>query len=151
MQQPPTLHAAVISLYATTPDGLDVVGDPIFVGACAENLDMTSSLDVKRIWPTGDQYASRKHVGETHQIKIGRIWLTDTEVEGKEFQLVRNMNYILLIQWYEPNAGGPVEEDDDIVTRTYYGVTVASADTKSNGIHEFMQDQVFDAQYYINS
>lgn len=137
-----TLGAALLALYNTDPDGL-ITGDPIWFGACAEGLNLRHKVEEKRFWPSGRPYPKTHHVGESHVIEIERIWVVDNG-GSEDFVVEREKRYVMQILWEHPDAREGVA-----FRRTYYGVTIASADLNSQSVHEFAANQVFNAEYYV--
>lgn len=134
-----TVSAATVSLYQIDGDG-EVVGDPVWLGACAEGVKLAYRFEQVVSRPTGVPYPKVHHVNEEHEISIERLWVVD----GQEFQMERNQRFIMQIEWEEPSGGSGTH------TRTYYGVTNQSADMESREVFEFLQNQVFAAEYFVS-
>src|SRR5690242_3117768 len=124
------LNKAELSLFHSNAQGDAADGDALFIGACAAGLKIGYRFDEVETRPSGVPYPNTHHVNESHSIEIERIWI----VNGEEFQMERNRNYILKIKWVDPDDGSKYFQ------RSYYGVKNQSADMGSQDVQEFLQN-----------
>lgn len=131
------LGEATISLYPASPVGDAVVGSPVWMGGCAEGLKMSSRLEGVKLFNSGDRFKRTHHTDERHEIAIDRLWVLPRS-PMRDYRLERNQMYALEIIWVDPT--------ESWFKRVYFGVTGVSYDVASQGVMQFMANQVFDAE-----
>lgn len=138
-----TLLEATLALYPAGADGEPLLDFPVWMGACAENLRLRSRLEEHITHPTGERYGRTYHTDEEHLIEINRLWVLQLS-DLRDYALARNQTYVLEVVWQD-------EFTEVWHKRKYCGVTAQNYDLSSEGVMQFMADQGFRAQRYVQS
>jgi hypothetical protein len=114
---------------------------------CAETIRMSTALEKRMSRPSGARYPIPHHVGETHIIELGSVWMVEhpETPTGAALTFVpqRNQLYTMVITFREE------ADPRRWVRRTYHGVTHDSLNLNSRDMMEFLGDRAFEAQYMV--
>jgi len=134
------LHEATVSLYPSDPTGAAIIAEPVWIGACIEQMQIGFDFEEVLMAGTGDEYKTAYHVDERHGIDIARVWVLPLPAM-EDYQPRPNQRFVFEIVWND-------EQKNRWHKRTYYGVTARNWTLNSNGIMEYGAGQSFRAQYY---
>lgn len=115
-QTPFIIQDAHVYLY--TVDAADAPLLAVYLGGCAETIQLEQTLVPRRLEYHGLRYAREKHDDEEHLIEIKNVWLHDRSTATPRMPAghARNVRYALVIIWEDDEAGVWTK-------RTYYGAT----------------------------
>jgi len=102
--RPLTLHEAALSLYLASPDGSTPYAE-VFIGACAEGINLSSRLEEFRVAATGAEFQRTHHVDEEHFIEVRHVWVLSATAP-EVFQPVRNQRYLAELVWRDRKLSG---------------------------------------------
>ena len=163
-----TVSECEISVFPVDADGEALTDNPLWLGASADNIQISDSLEQIEDRPTGVPYPQVHHGAELHEITIGRIWETEVPVvtqpdelsislaeadlandvrpaaNAQDYHLRPGQKYLVVLKWADDS------EPDKFAYRIYYGVTDASfelsgdqADSGKQATHKWR------AEYYL--
>ena len=132
------LYEAVLSLYPEGPQGGAVMGTPLWWGAVANGLSLSTDLEGVRLMSSGAPYAKTHHVDESHSIEVERTWVI-RKTAGVDFVPQRNQRYVLELVW---------ESQGFWYRRMYFGVTGEGVRWESSRALQFGNRQVYRAESF---
>lgn len=135
---PWVLAEGVLTLYLA-----DALGNPVqevWMGARVEGLEASGNIEEIESTPSGAAYDEFEQLGESHEIRIDRIWVVRAG-DRADFRAQRG-RYAMVI-YHEDRVTGVWQR------RTYYFVTTKQLNLKSNGLMEYAENQSFRARYFI--
>jgi hypothetical protein len=147
---PLVLGRATISLFAADSDGLAILTQPIWVGARAEGLELSSEITEQDATPSGEAYDQFAQLSELHEIKIDRIWVLPIG-DGSGPGAVPFKDYDLRRGQYVMQIFGIDEKTGIWHQRTYLGVQARRYDLRSNGQDYFGSNQLFRAKSFTTT
>ena len=141
---PLLLYEAVLSLYPPAADGTPLRDRPLWWGAVANGLNLSSEFEEARMAGLGDRYQTAHHVDEAHTVDVDRTWLLpkfSAPGQDRDFTPGRNTHYVMELVWAAPEGVW--------YRRTYFDVTGRAASWASQGaaLH-FSQRQSYRATHY---
>lgn len=138
-----TLSEATLTLYLADAAGEPRRDQSVFMGACEEALELPYGYDPIILLPTGSLYPKRFHRRRALEVVVRRLW-TLPGATMADFAPGLNTRYVLEILWQD-------SRHQAWHRRTYYGVTADEWNLKSDGINQFMGDQLFHAERMISA
>lgn len=140
------LHEAIVSLYPAAADGSSLTGLAIWSGALANKMSVRSALEELKVMGSGAAYATANHIDEEHIIDIARSWILRRSALA-DFFPVRNQQYVMEVVWMEENVDAVLGQA--WYKRTFYGVTGRAINHDSLGTNQFVVNQTFRAQHFV--
>lgn len=134
------LLEATLSLYPTGENGEAVLDQPVWWGACANNLQLQHDLTELLVSRTGSRHRRAFHTDEQHRIQVERTWVVPAAglVDARP---ARNQRYVLVMVWQDEPTG-------IWLRRIFYGVTWQTRAMESQGVLQFLDRQSFRAEYF---
>jgi hypothetical protein len=149
--QPFTLSEATVALYLLDENDAPITTAPVWAGAQAENLSMVKRAETVSSKPSGVRYPRERAVGESHQVSIESLWLTQfdaaTPTLPADFEFDRNARFAMTITWKSDNSS---ISGDRWAMRVYYGVTCDQFEVASRELFESSDKKTFKAEFYTS-
>jgi hypothetical protein len=139
--RPLILADATISLYVADENGDANLDLPVWLGACAEGLNLDRTFEKVESTQTGNDVRQFETNGQLHDIKIERIWMANGD-PFRPFQPVRGQRLVLNICWEDAVTAQSYQ-------RTYYGVQAQEDSVASQGIMQSIESQHFWAERMV--
>lgn len=136
------LSEAVVTLYPANSDGTLVNGGAIWSGALVNHLREEFSYDTVKMMGSGEAYSTEHQVDQEIILTLDRSWILRKGNTINDFTPARNQQYVLQAIY---------QSDGYWYNRTYYGVTGRRVTLGSKGTNQFLNNQIFRAQYYLDS
>lgn len=131
-----------MTLYPAAADGTLVTGGAIWSGALVNGFRAALAYDSTKIMGSGESYSTEHQIDEETIIRMDRSWILPKGNTINDFKPARNQQYVLQVVW---NSEGYW------YSRTYYGVTGRGVTETSQGTNQFLVNQVFRAQYWLDA
>lgn len=138
---PLILAHATLTLYHADAAGNPILSEPVWMGARVEELELLQEIEELETTPSGAIHPEFTQGFESHEIRIGRIWVLSSRPAGRDYQMSRGQ-FVMIIFGEERSTGIWHK-------RTYYGVQARRYDLRSRGVMHFGADQSFRAKYLI--
>lgn len=133
------LEKATIALYPAEESGAPRLGEPVWIGGCAEGLRITERWLKSERQPTGRAHPRHRPLVAQYAIAIERLWVLPQPGLG-DVAFERG-DYVLDVVWEDPDT-------DTWHREAYFGVTIDERSRESRESAEFREDQQFLADYY---
>lgn len=140
-------HEAAVTLYRADAGGNPVTAEPLWLGGCAEGVELAGRLVTDRFAETGAAYAKTYHLDETHDLRFDRLWVLRSD--GADAELWRGQELVLDVAWtdLEPKVAARALWH----RRRYLGVRAVGQELRSEGIYEFRVGQSFTAERFTET
>lgn len=138
-----TIPFATISIYATDLSG-NASGDPLWTGACIEDLKLSDSIIQEFSQPSGARYEIAHARNEKHTIEADGLM-------DFSWSPIRNTTYLLYLTWLQADKITGVRAWRD---RTYFDIVPMASNVGGrgeNGSAGNIQSRTWSAAFYMES
>ena len=139
-----TASECSVTAWAADASGLNIAGDPVWIGAAVESMGLKRSRTLIRRWPTEGARARRLAIDETFVLTFRRLWVV-RKSDRADFNPSLQQRYILALTWLDRRRGG------QWVRRTFTDCLPVEMSMESEGLMQYYGEQSFDCGGYTGA